>query len=147
GLTLVVGAPQESVPGTGGADTVVNGAGAAYVFQRPAGAWQQVGHLTAPSPVSEEFGWTVALAGKTVAVGELAYAVHDGATYLFAPTADGTWSMRTRFTASMARPGFQHSGVDEFGRGIGLSSTTLVVAAPYEYDPQSGISGTVYAFE
>ncbi len=152
GFTLVVGAPQEagSLSGVSAkqADNAVSASGAAYVFQSPAGAWQEVGYLKSAKPARDDrFGSSVALAGRTVAVGDWPLSTLDGSVYLFAPSAS-EWSMRGRVTASMARSsGFQHGGVDQFGRAIALSSTTLVVGAPYEVEPQGALVGTVYSFE
>jgi hypothetical protein len=63
GDTLAVGAPGES--GT------APGSGAVYVFTRKDGIWSQQGDkLKASIPVRlDQFGWSVALAGDTLAVG------------------------------------------------------------------------------
>ena len=67
GSTVVVGAP-------GVGDAVGGRAGAAYVFQEPAGGWSgtitQSAGLTPPSGAEiDELGGSVAVSGNTVAVG------------------------------------------------------------------------------
>jgi trimeric autotransporter adhesin len=89
GDTLAVGAFHEDsgVPGDGQNDTLSN-SGAAYVFRRVDGAWQQDAYLKANSPQEDqEFGWSVAVAGDLVAVGarleDGSDAMDSGAVYLF----------------------------------------------------------------
>ena len=61
----------------------VSDQGAAYVFQRSNGIWSQEQRLTAADGTANEFfGWSVALSGSRVIVGE----IHDsgaGAVFLF----------------------------------------------------------------
>lgn len=78
GDTLVVGAFREDSIGD---------SGAAYVFRRVDGAWQQDAYLKASNPpAGQEFGWSVAVAGNLVAVGarrEDGSDTDSGAVYLF----------------------------------------------------------------
>jgi hypothetical protein len=62
GDRVVVGAPREGSPG---------GAGSAYVFRYDGDAWIQEARLRAPLPASSAlFGWSVAIDGDVVVVGE-----------------------------------------------------------------------------
>ena len=76
GSTLAVTAADEdsSAPGLDGAqgDDSMSSSGAAYVFRRRAGTWQQSRYVKAPSPAdAARFGESVALSldGQSMAVG------------------------------------------------------------------------------
>lgn len=93
GDALVVGAPHASA-GT------ANRAGAAYIFQRSAGAWAIASELTAPTPqANASFGTAVAMSGlgTAVVVGapreDGATTMASGAAYAFG--GDG-WPLRAR---------------------------------------------------
>jgi hypothetical protein len=103
GDTVVVGAFSEASAATGvngnQGDNSASGAGAAYVFVRSGTVWSQQAYLKASNTdVSDQFGFSVAVAGDTVVVGapqEDSFAtgvngtqgdntVHDaGAAYVF----------------------------------------------------------------
>ncbi len=74
GDTLAVGAALEQSAATGinddQSDNSADNAGAAYVFTRTAGVWSQQAYIKASNTDAEdEFGWSVALSGDTLAVG------------------------------------------------------------------------------
>lgn len=158
GNTLVAGAPGENGGATG-----INGnqrdnsradAGAAYVFVRSAGRWDQQAYVkTSNTDAHDGFGTSVAIAadGNTVAVGApyedsrarqvngdqtLNGATDAGAAYVFVRS--GTqWSQQAYVKASNTDPG------DAFGYSLALSGNgnTLVVGAPWEDGGEPGVGG------
>jgi hypothetical protein len=147
GDTLAVGAPYEDsdAMGIGGdeSDDSLSNAGAVYIFTRDAGgAWSQQAYIKASnSSEDDQFGYSVALFGDTLAVGvpdedSAATGVDNnqaddsatraGAVYLFTRDATGAWSQQAYIKASNTDEG------DAFGFAVALSGDTLAVGAPYE---------------
>jgi hypothetical protein len=143
GDTLVVGAAGEDGGGTD--------AGAAYVFVRDGGEWEQQALLTASnSSRFDSFGSSVAIAGDQMVIGassedSAAVGVHSageddggapdaGAAYLF--VRDGTgWSQTAYLKAS-------NTGErDGFGSSVGIAADTVIVGAPRESSRATGING------
>ena len=136
GNTLAVGAVGE------GSSTVLDqdnntvpGAGAVYVFTRNNGVWSQQAYLKASNiDAGDQFGFSLALAGNTLAVGavgEGSSTVLDqdnntvpgaGAVYVFTRN-NGVWSQQAYLKASNIDAG------DEFGFSIALADDTLAVGA------------------
>jgi FG-GAP repeat protein len=87
GTTLAVGAYRANVG-------IEQAAGAVYVFENVSGSWQQQARLESPNPLqNSSFGYTVAVAGDTVVVGDYA-AGGQHAVYAFAR--DGSdWTSAT----------------------------------------------------
>ena len=136
GDTMVVGAP-----------TLSNNAreGAAHVYVREAGVWNQVAKLTASDGHSGDlFGVSVAVDGATVVVG--ARGDDDGGTdsgsvYVFSEPAGG-WvsaSSDVKLTASDPAAG------DYFGWSVAVDGATVVVGARGDDDGGTD-SGSVYVF-
>jgi hypothetical protein len=138
--TLVVGAQDEAGDVSSTAATPNNNlsrAGAAYVFTRSAGVWNQQAYLKASNArISNRFGHSVALDGNTLVVGAQAEngsinstaensnddAPKAGAAYVF--TRDGSvWSQQAYLKAHNADEG------DWFGSSVALAGDTLVVGA------------------
>ena len=168
GETLAVGALRESSNATGvngnEADNSSPSAGAAYVFTRTGGVWTQQAYLKA-SNTGNLFGYTVALAGDTLAVGaplESSNATgvngndadnnapHAGAVFVFTRTG-GVWTQQAYLKASNTNAG------DRFGQGLVLDGDTIVVGARFEASAASGVNadqtdnnapnaGAVYVF-
>ncbi len=87
GDTVVVGAPGHNTDG-------VANRGAAYVFVRLSGGWEQVAKLTASDREEEDrFGEAVAIHGDTIAVGapgnDIGPDADQGAVYVFAKPGGG----------------------------------------------------------
>jgi len=152
GETLAVGAYEEASNATGAngneADNSTPGAGAVYVFTHTAGLWSQQAYLKA-SNAGGLFGYGVALAGDTLAVGapfEASNATgvngnqtdHSapgaGAVYVFTRTA-GVWTQQAYLKASNTDAG------DRFGLGLGLDGDTVVVGARLEASGANGVNG------
>jgi hypothetical protein len=154
GDTLAVGAYREDSQATG-----VNGdqsdnsradSGAVYVYTRSGTVWSQQAYLKASNTGSgDEFGWSVALFGDTLAVGATGEAsqatgvngdqdddslAEAGAVYVFVRS--GTvWSQQAYLKAS-------NTGSDDtFGYTVALSGDTLAVGADREASQATGIDG------
>ena len=124
GSTIVVGATEAKVGAT-------EHQGAAYVFTEPGGGWSgalnQVAELTNNSggPYTN-FGWSVAISGKTIVVGARNVGVSYGAVYEFTEPAGG-WTGTLQPTATLATPGgFNY----DLGYSVAISGSTVVAGGP-----------------
>jgi hypothetical protein len=131
-------------------DNAATDSGAVYVFRHSGTIWQQEAYLKASNTgASDNFGWSVALSGDTLAVGALLEdsaatgvdgsqsdnsAGNSGAAYLFRRT-DTNWQQETYLKASNA------GANDQFGWNLALSSDTLAVGARYEDSAAMGVDG------
>lgn len=153
GNLLAVGAPHEDGGAAG-----VNGnqlsnlrqnSGAVYLFERTEQGFVQRAYLKPKQPeLGGYFGFSVALRGATLAVGEWAESRRDGSAYLFG-LADGRWSQQLRVDARTARGDVPDDAMpDNFGWSLALSERSLFVGAPYErpYVGETGI-GATYCFK
>jgi hypothetical protein len=151
GETLAVGARYEASSAVGvdgnGADNGAGDSGAVYVFARASGTWTQQAYLKASNTDSfDYFGWSVALAGDTLAVGAYGEASSgaggqtdnsaqdSGAVYVFARSA-GIWAQQDYLKALNVDAG------DTFGWSVALSGETLAVGARYEDSSAVGVDG------
>ena len=146
-------------------DTVVIGAsgknnykGAAYVFAKPPGGWQdmtQTAKLTASDgQEGDYFGWSVAVSGNTVIAGAYAddilsksgqYLVNKkdrGSAYVFVKQGSN-WSNMTESAKLTASDGQED---DFFGRSVAVSGDTIVAGAPYDNIGTSENAGSAYVF-
>ncbi len=123
--------------------------GAAYLFERNSGGtgnWGEVKKLTTPDgQIDDQFGWSIALSGDTVAVG--AYADDDhgadaGAVYLFERDSGGAgaWGQTHKLFGAGAVAG------DRFGVVLALDGDTLAVGAPQDNE-RARRAGAAYVFE
>ena len=151
GDTLVVGAPNEdsSVNGVNGnqADNGAAQSGAAYVFSRRGAVWTQQAYLNASNTeAGDNFGWSVALSGDTLAVGALNEdsggsnqtdnsASNSGAAYVFSRSG-AVWSPQAYIKASNA------ASNDYFGTTLALDGETLAVGA----SGKNSSAGAAYVF-
>jgi hypothetical protein len=158
GDTLAVGATGEDSKATGvnsgdeGDDSQLD-AGAVYVFTRSGTKWTQQAYIKGSNTESgDNFGYSVALSGDTLAVGATGEdskatgtqasltdqsdnsLLNAGAAYVF--TRSGTdWSQQAYVKAS-------NTGTnDVFGWSLALDAETLAVGAPGEASSASGIDG------
>ena len=154
GDTLVVGASSEDSNATG-----VNGAqnnntagssGAAYVFARSGSTWTQQAYLKASNTEAADlFGYSVSVAGDTVAVGAFREAssstgvngsqanngaFESGAAYVFVRSG-ATWAQQAYIKASNTGIG------DRFGYSLAIDGDTLVVGAYRERSAATGVNG------
>lgn len=146
GDTVVVGAERATV-GT-------RSAGAAYVFERPGGGWQdatEVAKLTHVPNVRyigfESFGAAAAVSGDTVVVGapgvDEVGVLDQGAAYVFVRP-DGGWQDMTQTAVLVPSDG---ATSDLFGTAVAIEGDTIVVGA-LKIDPPLylGVSAA-YVFE
>src|SRR5688500_18573083 len=154
GDTIVVGAYGEDSGATGingnQEDDTHQEAGAAYVFVRSAGTWSQQAYLKASNTDADDvFGWSVAIAGDTIAVGAINESSSatglggnqlddsspaSGAVYVFERVGT-TWSQQAYVKASNADPG------DFFGWDVDIAGDLLVVGALGERSNATGVGG------
>jgi hypothetical protein len=141
--TMVVGAPQATVPRSPPAGGTVLG-GAAYTFRRGEGGWALETKLVAPNPGSfDNFGASVAISFNVVAIGApyedaCGGGVHDGppdsedcedsgAVHTFIRL--GSWDRQSYIKAASTWNGAT------FGAAVAYSGELLVVGAPGEPAP------------
>ncbi|MGD8826924.1 MAG: hypothetical protein PVI24_18205, partial [Myxococcales bacterium] len=156
GDTIVVGAPGEASAATGvngnESDDSAPAAGAAYVFERIDGIWEQTAYLKASNTeAGDRFGFAVAISGDTIAVGAEREdgadpqdegdntAENAGAVYVF-ERIGGTWDQTQYLKASNAAAGYY------FGANLAMSDTILVVGSPGESSVGGVNSGAAYVF-
>ncbi|HUQ53333.1 MAG TPA: integrin, partial [Gammaproteobacteria bacterium] len=169
GGMLAVGAPGEASSAKGIAgnqnDNSAASSGAAYVFERAAGAWQQRASIKASNAeAGDGFGSAVGLSRNWLAVtapeedasatgvggaqGDNGKA-DSGATYLFARDGSGTWTQELFIKSANS------DANDRFGRTVAFSPGGLIVGSPFEdshtmANPASNTasaSGAAYVFE
>jgi hypothetical protein len=153
GDTVVVGAYLEDSNSTGvnGADNnLAADSGAAYIFTRSGGIWNQQAYLKASNTdPADNFGFSVAVSGDTVVVGAIEEDSNTtgingdqadnslftaGAAYVFGRS--GTvWSQQAYLKASNT------DGGDGLGRSVAVSGDTIVVGASGEDSNSTGVNG------
>jgi uncharacterized repeat protein (TIGR01451 family) len=153
--TMIVGAPLESSDATGingnQNDNSASVAGAAYVFARSAGLWNQQAYVKASNTdIADLFGWSVGISGDRAVVGAQGEssdatgvngnqynntAVFSGAAYAFVRLA-GMWSQQAYLKAS------NPDGADTFGITVAISGDTILVGAPSEASDSTGVNGS-----
>lgn len=154
GDTLAVGAYQEDSNATGvngnQANNSASNSGAVYIFTRSAGVWSQQAYLKASNTDSgDNFGWSVAIDGDTLAVGapferSNATGVNGnqqdnsmpgaGAVYVFTRSG-GTWSQQAYLKASNT------DAQDNFGISVALAGDSLAVGGYTEDSNATGVNG------
>ena len=110
GDTMVVGSQLES--------DIVQLGGAAYVFERVGGVWNQVTRLVSSAPgFQRQFGRSVAVSGDVAVIGEPHFDIAGsgiGAAFVFRRVG-GVWTEEVRLLP------FDSSVDDQFGRGVAVS--------------------------
>jgi hypothetical protein len=144
GETIVVGDPEQGVGGHGDA-------GAAYVFEKPAGEWanaNQIAELTAsdPNPGNDRLATSVAISGSTVVAGAPFHQVGahggQGAAYVFVKPA-GAWTSKTQNAELTASDG---SESDELGYSVAVSGATIIAGARKHQVTEYADQGAAYVF-
>jgi FG-GAP repeat len=147
GNTVVVGAPEANV----GAN---QGQGAAYVYVRTAATWTQQQKLTASDGgTGDNFGWSVAISGDTIAVSSLFANVGDndreGAAYVFVRSG-GVWTQQAKLTSQLTNGTPDGLSDEMFGRSVSIDGDTVVVGAPAATNPiavpGNDQAGAVYVY-
>lgn len=108
-----------------GALQAMSGEGAAYVFNKVNGSWQEGPILSAGAAGSDNFGWSIALEGTTVVVGGRDANGYAGTAYVF-DTTTGT-QIRTLSAAN----DFSRAAVFDpnGGSAVSISGDLVVVGA------------------
>jgi hypothetical protein len=135
GDRLVVGAFADSVS--------ANYSGAAYVFLRQAGQWQQETKLKAGVPrANAYFGFALAIQGNAIGVGapfsNLGANPYVGSAYVF-ELIDGLWTQTAELWAD------NPASYQMLGWSVALDTNTLVAGAPMSSVVVAG-SGVAYLF-
>lgn len=141
--TIVVGAHLVD-------DSIAVDKGAAYVFVKPAGGWQNSTEESARISAShgntyDLFGVSVATSGDTVVVGAHYHDgmnVNSGSAFVFAMPAGGWSDMTETFELTPN----DAAGFEYFGNSIAMSGDTIVVGAFYDYAEDGSRSGAAYVF-
>ncbi len=139
GDTLAVGAPGEDSAAIGVDDDETDNSavdsGAVYVFTRTNGIWSRQAYLKASNTeANDEFGWSLALTGDTLAVGAPGEDSASGAVYVFTRTGSD-WSQQAYVKASNTEAN------DGFGESVALTGNTLAVGATGEASVATGVDG------
>lgn len=157
--TVVVGAPYEDGNASGGEnDNSASNVGAAYVFNRIGGVWNQQAYLK-PSTASDGhvnvfgfgFGTRVAISGATIAVSYPSGNSLKGEAFIFNLSGE-VWKQQAHLKSSNDAVSYFGDG---FGSSLALSDDTLVVGAPHEdssatggeADNSSSNAGAVYTWQ
>lgn len=137
GNTLVVGAPQFNIlrPWVG--------AGSAFVFEHSNGAWNELQSLDSAASLEDgaTFGWSVAIAGNTLAVAAPRARSTDegqgpGEAYIYERAAQGgMWKMTQPIKATVPRAS------DWFAWSLRLTDTTLLIGSPGDASSSTGLMG------
>jgi hypothetical protein len=116
------------------------GSGAAYVFVKPAGGWQNTSAPTATlsSTAATDLGSAVAISGNVIVAGSIGVN-EQGAAYVFVRPAGGWRDAQPNATLTPS-DGFS---VDHFGTSVAIGGNTVVVGAPFH---PLGMPGTAYVF-
>jgi hypothetical protein len=138
GDTAIVGAVHHDLG-------IITDAGAAYVFTRVGGVWNQQQKLTASDgQLDSLFGHSVAINGDTAVVGAYLQGVagigtNAGAAYVFTRSG-GVWTQQQRLFASDGGP------ADNFGSSVAISGDTAVVGAINADTAGGSRAGAAYVF-
>lgn len=137
GSTIVVGAQTDQIGDN-------PSQGSAYVFNRHGGSWVQTQKLTSSDGETNDlFGNAVAISGSTIVVNAIGRGlsgnVGQGSAYVFNHQG-GSWVETQKLTVSDGAAG------DQFGWSIAVSSSTIVVGAPFDDDFGTLGQGSAYVF-
>ncbi len=128
----IVGVPLETTDANN--QTSMNGAGAAYIFERrPDSTWKQIQKIAAADRTpGDNFGCAVGISGNYIIVGAVYDredaegknpATAEGSAYIFERNANGTWSQVQKVVAS------GRTSYDYYGTSVAIDGNTLVVGA------------------
>jgi hypothetical protein len=137
GDTAVVGAPADAVNSK-------NRQGSVYVYVRTGTTWTQQQKLnSSDGAANDEFGYSVAIAGDTIAAGrrntQTGVNRSRGSVYIFKRTGT-TWAEQQILTSDDGVEG------DIFGSSLALENDTLVVGAQLKMIGSNFFQGAAYVF-
>jgi len=121
-----------------------NDAGAIYLFRESRDGWDEIAKVTPPDGKADDnFGFTVAMAGDTIAVGarraDLPGAKDAGAAYVFSLHGNSV-DLVAKLTAGDARAG------DQLGQAIALAGDVIAVGANRADTEEGADTGAIYLF-
>lgn len=136
----------DSVAVSGDGNTVVVGAQYAhetYIYVKPASGWSNMTQIATlkPSDGGVDFGFTVAISGNTVVVGNCE-GCGTGAAYVFVKPVGGWVDMTENAKLTNSDPKFG----DDFGASVSISGNTVVVGADCGDQKACGGAGEAYVF-
>jgi hypothetical protein len=121
----------------------VNDAHAAYPVTIDPLVWLEQKVSASDGVASDSFGYSVALDGIAAVIGAQAATVGDnlsqGAAYVFTRT-NGVWTEAEKLTAN------DGAAFDNFGNGVAVSGTTVIVGAPNASVNGNTAQGAAYVF-
>jgi hypothetical protein len=137
GNTSVIGAPFNSTQG------------AAYVFVKPPGGWQNAtesAKLTSSDPGTSWLGFSVALDDKHIVLGAPYYSHRqndrEGAAFVYTKPKDG-WKTTSKFDDKLT--GSDARLINFFGTSVAISPTAVVAGAPWAH-VGFNVPGAAYIF-
>lgn len=138
GTTALIGAYSDNI----GSNQLQ---GSAYVMTRSGTSWIQQAKLVAPDGAgSDFFGRSASIAGDLALIGAYGDNVgageRQGSAYVFARSGS-TWSLLSKIVADDGQ------SQEDFGFGVAISGTTVVVGAKNEIDPNNIIRGAAYIYD
>jgi hypothetical protein len=117
--------------------------GAAYVFDKSGGVWQESAYLTASDAgLADYFSFSVALSGDTLLIGAYGNDDHgtgSGSAYVFRKQSSA-WVETQKLLASDA------AVIDFFGWAVAMDGARMIIGA-YGKDIVGGLDGAAYVFE
>jgi hypothetical protein len=123
--------------------TLPNDTRAAYPLNIDPLVWLEQKVTAGDGAAGDSFGYSVTLEGSTAVVGAQAATVggnmSQGAAYVFTESG-GVWSESQKLTAS------DGAAYDNFGNGVALSGTTVIVGAPDAAVNGNTAQGAAYVF-
>ena len=155
GDTAVIGAYQddrEDDAMTPDVDESAVDSGAAYVFTRVEGVWEERVKLTASDGEAyDNFGISVAVDGDTIVIGASGDdgdgATDSGSVYVFVkPASNGGWAAPVAETAKLTAS--DAAALDYFGHSVAVSGDAVLVGAYQDDDEVNNLedSGSAYIF-
>ncbi len=138
GNTVVVGAHGDDDNGAG--------SGSAYVFEEPAGGWDNMTEtaklLPSDGAAQDKFGFAVAISGDSAlagAAGDDDNGAGSGSAYVFEKPPGG-WANMTQTGKLVPADG---GPIHSFGVSVAASGNVAVIGAPYDND-NGALSGSAY---
>lgn len=117
-----------------------NSIGAAYIFFRNGGVWQQQAKLTpADGTSNDDFGTNVSISGNYAIVGARNSNGGNGKAYIFMRNG-AAWTEQAKLTASDGNAG------DFFGFSVSINGDYAIVGAPNDVVGVNNAQGSAYIF-
>ena len=118
-------------------------AGRAYIYKTVSGDWTDTTLVaTLENPTSDAwYGWSVAVGGDVVVVGQPRYNGLSGRVYVYSASS-GTLQYTIQNPNAYAGANVQ----DQFGFAVSTDGSKIVVGAPYEDDASGDDNGKAYVF-